>query len=119
MSKSLSILACTLFAGLILADVGSAAVAPSRGRVVGDREKSLRHVRKLLQQKRVRDGLDRLGMDRCEIEARLESLNDAELQMLSDRLDSVAVGRSAVGVIIVLLVIVALVLLIVWLAQRV
>jgi len=119
MIRVFSVLACTLVLGMLTADFAGAAVAPSRGRVVGGREKTLRHVRKLLQERKVREALAGLGMDGPEIEERLESLSDAELQMLAERLDSVAVGRSAVGVVILLLVIAALVLLIVWLAQRI
>jgi Flp pilus assembly protein TadB len=111
--------ACAALALTFLASAAQAAVAPSRGRTETQRDKNLRRVRRLLQEKQVRKELARVGMRREEIEKRLERMDDEELQHLADRLDSLAIGRGAAGVVIVVLVVVALVLLIVWLAQRV
>jgi Family of unknown function (DUF6627) len=119
MIRTISLLTLTGLALAIFAGSADAAVAPSRVRVETKREKNLLRVRRLLQQQQVRRRLAKLGMNREEIEGRLEMLGDYELEMLADRLDSIAVGRSAVGIVVVVLVIAALVLLIVWLAQRV
>jgi hypothetical protein len=113
-------IAVCVFAGMgVLATRARAAVAPSRVRVQTAREKNLNRVRRLLDRQAVRERLDEAGMDRQEIEARLEVMEDEDLELLAERLDSLAVGRSALGVVVVVLVIATLVLLIVWLAQRV
>jgi hypothetical protein len=113
---------CTLsLAGLVLAAFSGgaeAAVAPSRSRAESPRERSIERVRRLLQEKQVAARLAALGMDRAEIEGRLERMDDLELQRMADRLEDLAVGRSALGVVIALLVIAALVLLIIYLVER-
>jgi len=119
MIRTISLLTLAGLGLAIFAAEARAAVAPSRARFETKREKNLHRVRRLLQVKEVRQRLAKIGMDHREIEERLERMNDEELQLLTDRLDSLAVGRSALGVVIVVLVIVALVLLVIWLAQRV
>ncbi len=119
MIRMIGLLALVGSGVVLFASSAGAAVAPSRFRVETKREKSMLRVRRLLQQEQVRDRLGSLGMNRDEIEDRLENLEDAELEVLADRLDSIAVGRGSVGIVIAVLVIAALVLLIVWLVQRV
>jgi hypothetical protein len=96
-----------------------AAVAPSRVRTETERDRNLRLARKLLREERVRERLTKMGMKPEEIEARLERMNDEELARLAEKLDSIAVGRNGVGIAVALLVIAALVLLIIYLAERV
>jgi len=96
-----------------------AAVAPSRGRILSERDEKEALVRRLLQEDAVRDRLARLGVEKDEIEKRLDRMTEEELDNLAEKLDTVAVGRSAAGVAVAILVIVALVLLIVWLVERV
>jgi hypothetical protein len=119
MRRAYLTLSCGLLGLAVLAAPARAAVAPSRGRVLTDRDHRIERVRRLLYQERVRERLARMGVDRDEIEARLETMEDVELDLLADRLDSLAVGRGAVGVLIAVLLVVALVLLIVWLVERV
>ena len=119
MRRAYLTLSCGLLGLAVLAAPARAAVAPSRGRLLTDRDQRVERVRRLLQQERVRERLESLGMDRDEIEARLETMDDVELDLLADRLDSLAVGRGALGVVVAVLVIIALVLLIIWLVERV
>ena len=119
MTKTLCALACAAFGAVALAAPAEAAVAPSVERVDTPREKSLRRIRRLLDQKAVRRRLAKVGRKREDIEKSLAKLNDAELEKLADRLDNLAMGRGALGVVIAILVIAALVLLIIYLAERI
>jgi hypothetical protein len=73
-----------------------------------DREK----IARWLQQDAVRDQLASMGVDPSEVEARLSALSPAELAQLSDRIDAMPAGQSAVGVIVGAILIILLVLLI-------
>ncbi len=119
MTKAVSLMTCAALGLALLGASARAAVAPSRGRVETLRDKNLRRVHRLLQEEQVRRQLARIGMEREEIEKRLEKMEDAEIEVLADRLDGMAAGRGAVGVVIGVLVVVALVLLIIWMAERV
>jgi hypothetical protein len=119
MARLVNLSACALLLVLACSSRAGAAVAPSRERLVSQRDRSLRRVRTLLKREQVRARLDAMGMDAAEIERRLERLDDTELEILADRLDGIAVGRSALGVVVAVLVIATLVLLVVWLAQRI
>jgi hypothetical protein len=92
--------------------------APSRDREESSREQTLRRIHTLLDHQVARDRLARMGIDRADLEKRMEKLNDQELEELSRRLDSIGVGADGLGVIVVLLVIAALVLLIIYLVER-
>lgn len=118
MTKVIFGLACAAFAVAALALPARAAVAPSREHLETEREKTMRRVERLLDQELVRRRLARMGMSREEIEARLAKLEDRELEELADRLDNMAVGRGALGVVIAVLVVAALVLLVIFLAER-
>jgi hypothetical protein len=73
-----------------------------------DREK----VVNFLRQDGVREQLVSMGVDPAEVEARLAALSPAELAKLSDRIDAMPAGQSAVGVVVGALLIIFLVLLI-------
>ena len=73
-----------------------------------DREK----VVNFLRQDGVRDELVAMGVDPGEVEARLSALSPAELAKLSDRIDAMPAGQSAVGVVVGAILIILLVLLI-------
>jgi len=113
---------CTVsLAGLALAAFSAgaqAAVAPSRARAESARDRDVEHVRRLLREEQVARRLAAMGMGREEIEKRLERLDDAEVQRLAERLEDLAIGRSDAGIVIGLLIIVALVLLIILLYER-
>jgi len=93
--------------------------APSRARAETPREESVRRVHELLDDQQVRDRLQQAGLDRQEIEKRLDRLSDAQVRQLAEQMDSLGVGSGALGVVIFLLVVAALVLLIIYLADRV
>ncbi len=119
MIRTFCILGGGLLGLLMLAAPAEAAVAPSRGRILSERDEKEALVRRLLQEDAVRERLARLGVEKEEIEKRLDRMTEEELEDLAEKLDTVAVGRSAAGVAVAILVIVALVLLIVWLVERV
>jgi hypothetical protein len=84
----------------VIADPAAAALA--------DREK----VANFLRQDAVRDQLVSMGVDPSEVEARLSTLSPAELAQLSDRIDSMPAGQSAVGAVVGAILIIFLVLLV-------
>ena len=73
-----------------------------------DREKVIN----FLRQDGVRDELVAMGVDPSEVEARLSALSPAELAQLSDRIDAMPAGQSAIGVVIGAILIIFLVLLV-------
>lgn len=114
---------CTVsLAGLVLAAFSAgaqAAVAPSRARAESPRDRDVERVHRLLREEQVARRLAAMGMGREEIEKRLERMNDAEVRQLAERLEDLAIGRDGAGIVIGLLLLVALVLLIIFLYQRV
>jgi len=119
MSKSLCVLACAALGLAALSAPARAVVAPSRERVETRREKGLRRVKRMLDQKAVRGRLARMGMSREEIERRLEKLDDAEVERLAERLEDLGAGRGSLGVVVGVLVVATLILLIIYLVERV
>jgi hypothetical protein len=73
-----------------------------------DREK----VVNFLRQDGVREQMVSMGVDPSEVEARLAALSPAELSKLSDRIDAMPAGQSAIGVVVGALLIIFLVLLV-------
>ena len=73
-----------------------------------DREKIVN----FLQQGAVRDRLVAMGVKPSEVEARLAALSPAELAQISDRIDQMPAGQSAIGVVVGAILIIFLVLLI-------
>jgi hypothetical protein len=120
MLKKLTLALSAAAMGLVLTASGAwANPAPSRDREESSREQTLRRIHNLLDHQVARDRLAQLGIDRADLEKRMERLNDRELEELSRRLDSIGVGGDAgLTTVIALLVIVALVLLIIYLAER-
>lgn len=109
----------SLFCGLLLSAAARAEPAPSRERAAGERQRQMRRIERVLAQEAVRSRLAAMGMSQEEILSRLERLNDRELADWADRLDEVASGGSGAGVVIALLVIAVLVLLAIYLSERV
>lgn len=93
---------------------GWASLAPS-GIAAESRAGDMKTISSALESKAVRGRLKALGLDDKEIDSRLRQLSDAEVHQLATRLDAVRPG----GVIVEVLVIVALVLLVLYLAKRV
>ncbi|HOX08260.1 MAG TPA: PA2779 family protein [Planctomycetota bacterium] len=119
MIKRLTLVLAALGMGLILTSAGARAnPAPSREREETSREQTVRRIHSLLDNQVARDRLAAMGVDRQDLEKRLDRLSDQDLQELSRRLDSVGVGADGLGVVIALLVIAALVLLIIFLVER-
>ncbi len=68
-----------------------------------------------IERAEVKNELEKLGLSTKEISARMASLSDAELRDLSKQMDKAQYGGSAIGILLV----VVLVLLIIYLAKRV
>jgi len=103
---------------LLLAPCALANPAPSRERAESAREQSLRRIHSLLDSQAARERLEKMGLDRQELESKLDRLDDQQLQELSEKLDALGVGGDGLGLVIALLTIAVLVLLIIYLAER-
>lgn len=79
----------------------------------------LQKVQTVLESKMVRQRLGEIGLTAEEIDARLAKLSDAQLHDLATQLESLTPGGDALGVVVVLLVVAVLVVLFVYLVQRV
>ena len=95
----------TVQAALVTSDQ---VIADPAAVALADREK----VANFLRQDAVRDQLVSMGVDPSEVEARLSTLSPAELAQLSDRIDSMPAGQSAVGAVVGAILIIFLVLLV-------
>jgi hypothetical protein len=119
MIRNLSVLFSAAALVLVMGSGAWAGPAPSREHVETAREESLRRIHGLLDNQAARTQLEKMGVDRQELESKLDRLDDAELARLADRLESLNVGGDALGVVIALLLIAGLVLLIIFMMERV
>jgi hypothetical protein len=119
MIRNLSVLFSAATLVLVMGSGALAGPAPSREHVETAREESLRRIHSLLDNQAAREQLAKMGVERQELESKLDRLDDSELQRLADQLESLNVGGDALGVVIALLVIAGLVLLILFLMERV
>jgi hypothetical protein len=67
----------------------------------------------------VRAALTAQGLDPEEVQARVASLTDAEIQQIADQLDQLPAGGDGLGVVIAVLLIILLVILILKLAGHI
>lgn len=74
-----------------------------------DRASDLTKIQAVIEQKMVRDRLEKYGLTKDEINTRLSQLNDQQVHNLALNLDQVRVGGDALGFIIALLIIAILV----------
>lgn len=101
---------------LMLSLAVSTAVQPAAAAMMGtaefapaERAGQLQRIDGFLAQQQVRDLLERQGVDPADARARVAALSDAELAMISERLDELPAGAGALAVIgVVFLVLVIL-----------
>ncbi len=88
-----------------------AAFAPSQiiALAQADRSADLEKIRQILEIKAVSERLKQLGLSQEEIQSRLAQLSDQQIHQIALQLDDLKVGKDALGLIIVLLVIAILV----------
>jgi len=84
-----------------------------------DRSADLVSIQKVLEVKAVGERLSQLGFTPEEIQARLGALSDQELHHLATHLDELRVGGNGVGIVVGVLVVAILVVLFIYLFQRV
>lgn len=103
-----------LFMALIMSmmafvpDVDASFVPTSQSSSVELRAQDMTAVQNTLENKMVTERLANLGYSRDEINTRLGMLSDGELHSLASQLGSLDAGGSALGLIVVILVIVTL-----------
>jgi len=101
---------------LVPAPAGAHA-APPAGDLGGSRAADLAAVQKALESAELRQRLLDYGLTPEETEARIASLSDEQLHRLSTNLDSVQAGGDAIGALLTLVVIAALVVLIIYILE--
>ncbi|MFZ5653612.1 MAG: PA2779 family protein [Pseudomonadota bacterium] len=91
---------------LMLSLAVSTAVQPAAAAMMGtaefapaERAGQLQRIDGFLAQQQVRDLLERQGVDPADARARVAALSDAELAMISERLDELPAGAGALAVI--------------------
>jgi len=87
-------------------DYQEAPAAPST------RAADMENIQRVLESKIVSGKLEQMGLSMSEIKARLDKLSDQELHQFASRMNSLAPGGDAIGIIIALLVIAILVIVI-------
>lgn len=90
----------------------------SASEVVGlsqmDRAADLRKIQKIIETKMIRERLKEFGLTPEEIQTRLNQLSDPQIHQLALKLDELKVGGDAVGVVIVVFLIAAIVVLLIY-----
>lgn len=94
-----------------------AGFAPSEGLVLTseDRPANLGKIQKFLEMKIVRERLKDLGFTSEEIQGKLRSLNDQQIQQMAMQVDDLKVAGDGGGIVIGLIIIVLLVVIIIYL----
>lgn len=82
------------------------------------RQQDTATIKKVLEQKLVKQRLKVLGYSADEVKARLDKLSDNELHRFATQLDVLSAGGDALGVLLVILVIVAIVALILFMTGK-
>ncbi len=96
---------------LLVPPVRAALVSTSQSIQQAESEATRNRLKAMLGREDIAQRLINWGVDPNEARARVDTLNEAELAVLSDHLDSMPAGRGALEVIIISLLIVFLVLL--------
>jgi transcriptional regulator of heat shock response len=82
------------------------------------RQQDVDTVKKILEQKLVKQRLNALGFSEEEIKARLDKLTDNELHRFATQLDTLTSGGDALGVAITILVIIGIIALILFITGK-
>ncbi len=76
------------------------------------RAADMEQIQRILESKIISGKLEHMGLSISEIKARLDKLSDSELHQFASRVNSLAPGGDAIGIVIALLVIAILVIVI-------
>ncbi len=82
------------------------------------RQQDTATIKKVLEQKLVKQRLKVLGYNQDEVKARLDKLSDNELHRFATQLDTLTAGGDALGVLVAILVIVAIIALILFMTGK-
>ena len=82
------------------------------------RQQDTATIKKVLEQKLVKQRLKVLGYSEDEVKARLDKLSDNELHRFATQLDALTAGGDALGVLVAILVIVAIIALILFITGK-
>jgi hypothetical protein len=122
--KGMKILACYLVVAILAIGTAQKVYAGfSPSEVVNasnfDRGEDLQKIQKVLELKAVGERLKQFGFTQDEIQARLDRLTDPQIHQFALHLDELKVGGDGLGIVISVLVIAILVVLLVFLIQKV
>ena len=82
------------------------------------RQQDTATIKKVLEQKLVKQRLKALGYSEDEVKARLDKLSDNELHRFATQLDALAAGGDVLGVLVAILVIVGIIALILFITGK-
>ena len=82
------------------------------------RQQDTATIKKIIEQKLLEQQLKTLGYSEDEVKARLDKLSDNELHRFATQLDTLTVGGDALGVLVAILVIVAIIALILFITGK-
>ncbi|MBE9569572.1 MAG: PA2779 family protein [Proteobacteria bacterium] len=82
------------------------------------RQQDTATIKKVLEQKLVKQRLKVLGYSEYEVKARLDKLSDNELHRFATQLDALSAGGDALGVLVAILVIAAIIALILFMTGK-
>ena len=64
------------------------------------RADNINHITRVLEQENVKQKLASLGVDKSDLQSRIENLSDTELATMADRLDQLPAGQGIEGMIL-------------------
>jgi transcriptional regulator of heat shock response len=82
------------------------------------RQQDTATIKKVIEQKLVKQRLKALGYSEDEVKARLDKLSDNELHRFATQLDAITAGGDVLGVLVVILVIVGIIALILFVTGK-
>ena len=82
------------------------------------RQQDTATIKKVIEQKLVKQRLKALGYSEDEVKARLDKLSDNELHRFATQLDALTAGGDVLGVLVVILVIVGIIALILFITGK-
>lgn len=99
-----------------IAGMVSSSLSSEKGLSAAERQVRLETIKKALENKMVQAKLKSYGLNDSEVNEKIKSMNDSQIQLLAQASEKVLAGGDGLSLIVTLLVIVLLVLLIIRLA---
>lgn len=107
-----------VFALLVTGSIPAKSIAALGEAISADRASSIDSIRRALETRLVAERLTEAGLDKAEVQSRIDKLSDAELHQFASMTDSLYPGGNAVAVVAALLIIAIIALIVLKMTDR-